>query len=252
MSRRAVATVLGLGLVVLAIALGLSRVTTGSELPVAVVVAAGLTAAIWQLRRGRAMRSESTDRGRRMPPERTPDDDPLSGASLSSILADAEAAARADDDIASGLAVVRPMLRHTLETVLRSSGYDEARIESVLASGAWTDEPAAAATIDPAVPLPQLTRRERLFAWLFPERFVRAYVRATVSEVGALADEELPTVPGQDAPRPVPVRQPSLARLRQGPDGTPRIADEDGETASITDGRAAHEHLGVVEEEGSQ
>lgn len=252
MNRRVVASVLGLALLAVALALGISRATAQTEWPVAVVVVAGLLAAGWQLYRRRSERSEAPTRTRELPPERTPDDYPLSGANLSSILADAEAAARADDDIASGLAVARPMLRHTLTEVLRASGDDERRIESLLASGDWTGEPAAAATIDPAVPLPELTRRERLFAWLFPERFVRAYVRATVSEIGAVADSELPTVPGQQAPRPVPVRQPSLARLREGPDGEPRIAGDEGESASITDGRAAHEYLGAVDdEEGS-
>jgi hypothetical protein len=244
-------------LTALAVVLALRGTTAGEDL-VELAVLAGLVAVGWQLyrRRSETRREPSADRREELPPERSPDVYPLSGTNLARLLSDAEQATREADDIAAGLAVVRPVLRDTLFAVLVESGLSERAVAGTLASGSWTDEPAAAAVLDERVPLPRLTFRERVVAWLFPERFLRAYVEAAVAEIDAVADRELPTVPGEDAPRPVPVTQPSLARLRQGLDGTPQsVADpfddagSGGVAEDITDGRALHERLGVVEPE---
>jgi hypothetical protein len=93
--------------------------------------------------------------------------------------------------------------------------------------------------------------------WLFPERFVTAFTRATVEEIRQTADEVLPTIPGQNAPRPVPTAPPTIEQLRQGAGGELVDAadsfESGGEAYSEdrTDGRAVHEAMGIVEEDES-
>lgn len=255
------AAVGGVALLALAIVLAFEGASSDPETLVGVAVLAGLAALGWHLRRrrNRQSRQSSARREGQLPPEHSPEEYPLSGTNLPALLSDAERAARDEDDIAAGLTVVRPVLRQTLFAVLREGGMDRETADRALETGTWTDEPAAAAVLDNRVPLPALTLRERVVVWLFPERFVRAYIRAAVADIAALAERELPTVPGQNAPRPVPVRQPSLGRLRQGLDGSPRaVADPFGDAGGgelsddLTDGRALHERLGVVEPEESE
>jgi len=72
--------------------------------------------------------------------------------------------------------------------------------------------------LSPQIDRPRRTFTGRLYAWLFPERVVRQRVRRAVQAVAEAADDALPPVPGQRAPRSVPVRQPTLEELRRGVD----------------------------------
>lgn len=150
-------------------------------------------------------------------------------------------------------------MRQTLFGVLRESGDDAETARERLATGDWTDDEIAATVLEDELPMPDLTLRERVAAWLFPERYVRAYIGRAVSEISALAEERLPTVPGQQAPRPVPIREPALERMQRGLDGQLQAASDpfaaagsDGFDSDRLDGRTVHERLGVLEPEDDE
>ncbi len=152
-------------------------------------------------------------------PERTPADHDLSGERLAGVVEEASATARDDGTVAAGVAVVRPHLREVLLDVLVRGGTDRVAAERLLASGEWTDDATAAAALDGAVDHPGWSPFERFEAWLFPEQAVRREVGLAMGAIARVAEDELPTVPGQRAPRTVPVRRPTLEDLRRGADG---------------------------------
>ena len=200
--------------------------------------------------------STGEDEDTEVAPERTPREDPLSGMGFTSLFSKGEKRASKADDIEAGFEVIRPKLRATLGNAFLQSGHSRESIEAAFADGSWTDDRIAAAALDEDVPLPTLPLRDRLVAWLFPHRVFREYTRRTVQVVAETSDAALPSVPGQQAPRPIPIRQPPLSELRRGVDGTPHeVADPfdaagERQTAlDVTDGRAVHERLGVLDSE---
>ncbi|ELY53967.1 DUF7269 family protein [Natronolimnohabitans innermongolicus] len=152
-------------------------------------------------------------------PERSDQSPALSSGSLASVLE--EAAERAGDggDVEDGIEVVRPSLRTALVEALAADGTPRAEVENALESGEWTEDRVAASVLDSSVQPPDRPFRERLRAWLFPERVVRERSRRAVNAVATAANEALPTVPGQSAPRTRPVLQPRLEELNRGADG---------------------------------
>lgn len=152
-------------------------------------------------------------------PERSPADYDLSGERLAGVVEEAGATARDEGTVAAGIEVVRPHLRRALLEVLAQAGTEKVTAEHALARGTWTDDVIAAAALDESVGHPGWSFLERFEAWLFPEQVVRREVRRAMQAIARVADRELPTVPGQHAPRTVPVLQPTLEDLRRGADG---------------------------------
>ena len=157
-------------------------------------------------------------------PERTPDEYPLSSDWLAERIEEAGRAARSGGTVEDGLAVVRPPLREVLGETLIAGGTDPDEVGRILATGEWTDDRLAASVLDEEISLPEIPVRQRIVAWLFPERAVRERVRWAVHAVAELTADSLPTVPGQTAPRTVPVRKPRLEELRRGATGEIRGA----------------------------
>lgn len=218
------------------VATGVFLAATGSDAPtlstgqaagLALVVLAALGVALWKVRG--ALDDPDDDRAA-VPwapgepfaspsPEVAESDHPLSSVALTRAVESAAERARSAGDVEAGLELLRPSLRRALVDALVAGGRDEAAVEAALADGSWTDDPVAASVLDASVDPRASSRRRRLEAWLFPERVVRRRVRRAVNALGAAADEALPTVPGQTAPRSVPVVRPTLAELRRGADG---------------------------------
>jgi hypothetical protein len=153
-------------------------------------------------------------------PERSRGEDALSGESFGAVLSEACDRARSAGTVEAGYETVRPVLRRVLVDALVLRDGDRVAVERSLAGGEWTDDRTAAAILDPAVEPPPLSLRERIEAWLFPERVVRRQLQVAVQEIAEAADEVVPTVPGQNAPRSVPISQPRLADLQRGVDGS--------------------------------
>ncbi|WP_049922052.1 DUF7269 family protein [Halopiger djelfimassiliensis] len=164
-------------------------------------------------------------------PERTDRNPPLSSDEFTAVIETAGAAARDGGTVADGLAVVRPPLRETLLDALEHGGHSRSEAEAMLADGTWTDDRIAASVLDERVRAPVRSRRERLRAWLFPERVVRRRAGRAMAAVAEAADDALPAVPGQTAPRTVPVLQPRLEDLRRGADGRLQRAVDPGAIA---------------------
>lgn len=152
-------------------------------------------------------------------PERSPADVILSGEGLADVVASAGERAREEGTVSAGLAVVRPALRTALVDALVRGGADREDAERSVETGSWTGDATAAAVLDEDVDHPGWSLRGRFEAWLFPERVVRREVRRAMGAVAAAAEDALPTVPGQRAPRTVRVLQPTLEDLRRGADG---------------------------------
>lgn len=152
-------------------------------------------------------------------PERTSDDPDLSGDALASEIHEAGLVARREGTVADGLAALRPTLRPVLEDALVSGGIDREEAERRIEAGVWTSDPAAAATLSAELERPDWPFRERVRAWLFPERVVQREARRAVHEIVRAGEEHVPPVPGRSAPRTVPVVRPGLAELRRGADG---------------------------------
>lgn len=190
------------------------------------VVLGALGAALWlRYRATRSVADETaapwsgTDAIVEETPEATPDTQPLSGRELVVELDQASAIARQKGTVEAGLAVVRPSLRETYVQVARHAGQDESTATAALDRGTWTDDPAAAAALAPDVDPPPRSLLGRLRDWLYPGRAVRRRTRAAVDALAAVADESVATVVGADAPRRIPVYEPSLADRRLGPVG---------------------------------
>lgn len=153
-------------------------------------------------------------------PEQGGADYPLSGERLADVVEAAGDAARSEGTVEDGFAVVRERLRPLLVSVLVQGGLAPGDADEVVRDGTWTDDRVAAAVLDGSVAPPRRSLRARLAAWLFPERVVRDRARRAVGALAVTADERLPSVVGQGAPREVPVAAPSLSELRRGADGT--------------------------------
>jgi len=152
------------------------------------------------------------------PPERTRDDDVLSGESFAAILAEAGETARAERSLDAGFETVRPILRRALADALAMRA-PRSEAEQAIEAGSWTDDPVAAAVLEPTCSWPPRSFRQRIEAWLFPERVVRRQLQRAVQAIAATGARTVPNVPGQNAPRSVPVIQPTLEDLQRGVDG---------------------------------
>ncbi|MDS0221585.1 hypothetical protein NDI54_09510 [Haloarcula sp. S1AR25-5A] len=186
----------------------------------------GLLVALWKLWRtpGSPEMSASPwaedDEFTREHLETTPAEETVSGAELAEHVEAAAAQARKGGTVAESLGSVREPLRATLTDALVQGGHDHETIERQLAAGTWTDDPVAAAVLDEDVTPPDRPLRARLRAWLFPEKAVRQRSARAMAAVSAAANDALPSVVGQQAPRPVPVVAPGVADLQRAADGT--------------------------------
>jgi hypothetical protein len=108
----------------------------------------------------------------------------------------------------------------SLEDALVAGGADRMAARESIRRGTWTDDPVAAAVCSSTVSMPERSIRARLAGWLYPERELRRRVRRAVAAVDAAADEALPRVPGQDAPRRVRIVRPRLETLQRDVDGS--------------------------------
>lgn len=187
-------------------------------------------------------------------PERTPTDYPLSAEELSEVVAAAGATARQQGTVEDGLAVLRSPLREALVDALRQGGMDRDSIEDAIESGEWTENDWAAYVIEPSVGAPRWTIKQRFRAWLFPEDTVQRLARIAVHGVARAADDAIPPVPGQSAPRTVPVAEPSIADLQRGADGDLQEAIEPTAVARGPAPPTEHHGLdeGVEEKDESQ
>jgi hypothetical protein len=164
-------------------------------------------------------------------PERTNRDPALSSDAFAGVIETAAEEARSSGTIDDGLEVVRPPLREALLDGLEQGGQSRSAVETALADGSWTDDRVAASVLDAAIEPPNRPFGERFRAWLYPERVVRQRARRATSAVAEAANDSLPTVPGQTAPRKVPVLRPRLEDLRRGSDGSLQRAVEPRATA---------------------
>lgn len=182
-------------------------------------------------------------------PEHSAADDDFSGERLAAVVEEAGATAREDGTVSSGIAVVRPYLRDALFGVYVSGGTDRATAAHSLARGTWTDDATAAAVLDEAVDHPGRSLFQRFEVWLFPEQTVRRETRQAMQAVAEVANERLPTVPGQHAPRTMPVLRPTLEDLHRGADGRlQRAVDPLGaQSGSGVDGSATVDDAMTVE-----
>ncbi|PSP94397.1 hypothetical protein BRC91_06310 [Halobacteriales archaeon QS_4_62_28] len=194
---------------------------------VAVLSVLGIVGALWKVLGPPAVDSPSvaappwSDDGAlfERAPERTPGNDVLSGESFAAVLDEAADTARVEGTVEAGFETVRPVLRRALVDALSLGRESRSVVEQRLEAGTWTDDRAAAAVVDPGVPRPEWSLRMRIEAWLFPERVVRRQLQRAVQAIAEAADDAVPDVPGQNAPRNVPVLQPPLERLQRGVDG---------------------------------
>ncbi|WP_226480890.1 DUF7269 family protein [Natrinema amylolyticum] len=164
-------------------------------------------------------------------PERTDRDPALSSDALAGVIETAGETARDSGTVDDGLEIVRPALRTALLDALEQGGRSRSEAEAALADGTWTDDPVAASVLAAEIEPPVRSFRERVRAWLYPERVVRRRARRATSAVAEAADDALPTVPGQTAPRTVPVLKPRLEDLQRGADGRLQRAVEPRATA---------------------
>jgi len=221
---------IGAVLIVLGVAvLTIAGETSGSGVRVLIALLAvfGTVAALWRLTETPGADDSTvvsppwTDDGALFdrPPERTRDGDVLSGESFAAILAEAGEAARADRSLETGFETVRPVLRRALANALSLRAGDRDDAERAIETGSWTDDPVAAAVVEPTLSQPARSLRGRIEAWLFPERVVRRQLQRTVHAIAEAGTAAVPNVPGQNAPRSVPVLQPALEDLQRGVDG---------------------------------
>jgi len=251
MNGRRVGRAAAFGAGLLALVAGLAvGITVGPRLtpsgPTALGVLAGVAAAgvaLWKLRSGgpdSAVPAPWTDEGAVVAdtPEEASRETRVSGRAFAEVLDRAGERARAADSVEEGVATAREPLRRTLEAALVEGGRDRDEVETALAEGDWTDDPEAAAVLDAAVDPPDRSFRRRLRAWLFPERAVRRRTTRAVAAVTTATDEALPSLLGEDAPRTVPVLEPTLSELRRAADGTLHRSERAGVRGRPADGRA--------------
>lgn len=224
-SRGETAAALGAALVVVAIGYAGLAATSGVDLPaidawlaLSAALLVGLAATVWRLNRGRGWARDAADPDEPVPPdrpERSTDEAPVAGRDLAALLERAGRAAREGDAVEDGIEVVRPALAETLAAALVQGGWSLATARTAIDEGSWTDDPAVAAVLSASVEPPARSLRQRLWAWLYPERVVTARVDRAVQAVAEVADDALPAVPGQTAPRTIPVTWSSVDRLRE-------------------------------------
>lgn len=218
----------------------------------ALVGLVALAAALWKVRGQLDADSDSpvpwsADDFATPAPERTAERSSLSSDGFAWLVEDAARTARSAGTIADGVAVVRPALREALLEAMVAAGRTRNDAERALAAGSWTDDPVAASVLDATVAPPQSSLRERFGAWLFPERVLRRRVRRAGHAVAVAADAALPTIPGESAPRPVPVRKPHLEELRRDAAGElqgavdPRAVERGPERDRDSPGLARHD-----------
>jgi len=222
------AALVGIGFVAAGIAIGLDSQPSQSEgVTAGLVLIALLAAAIgcWKIR-GQLDATTPTaavpwaDSTFATPaPERSDREPPLSSDELAGVIERAGDAARTSGSIDEGMAIVRPPLREALSGALVQGGDSREAVESAIDDGSWTDDRLAASVLSASVEPPPRPFRDRLRTWLFPERTVRRRTGHAMGCVAAVADEALPAVPGQHAPRNVPVLQPRLETLQRGAGG---------------------------------
>lgn len=157
-------------------------------------------------------------------PESTPTTDHISGTGLATDIEAAVSEVSGAETLDVGVESVREPLRRALVETLRQAGWDDGDIDRALASGDWTSDRTAAAVLDDGVEPPERSLRRRLWAWLFPERALRHRTALAVGAIARVAESELPPVVGQQAPRPVPVVEPTLEELQRAADGELRRA----------------------------
>ncbi|WP_436924147.1 DUF7269 family protein [Halosimplex amylolyticum] len=165
-------------------------------------------------------------------PEETADPADVTGEEFAKRVDEACERAASGETVEDGFEVVRPPLRETLTRVLVAGGTERETVADVLATGAWTDDRVAAAVLDEQVQRPRVSLRERIRAWLFPERVVRRQSARAVAAIADAADAELPPVVGQRAPRTVPTLAPALGSLQRSADGTLQRASASRPTGS--------------------
>lgn len=184
------------------------------------------------------------------PPERTPTDDPVSGTALAEAIEAAAETAGDEGDVDAGVEAIREPLRTALVDALTQAGRDRATVEASLRAGDWTDDPVAAAVLDGSVTPPDRSLRRRTWAWLFPERALRYRVTRAAGAVAHVADDALPTVVGQRAPRPVPIAEPTLEDLQRAVDGTLQRTRETIESPTTRDGPSVDRADGASDDPG--
>lgn len=185
-------------------------------------------------------------------PEATDGRARLTGGELGRHVRAAGDIAREQRDVTDGIAHVRPLLREAYREIaaMDQSVTDPDR---ALAAGTWTEDRVAAETLSEQLTGPTRSRRQRLRDWLYPGRAVTRQVSRAVDALATYADNTVPTVVGQSAPRQVPVHEPSLAARTVGIDGEfPRAAIDrpDGEVSYGPDGTETGE--GAVDRDTSQ
>lgn len=232
MKRHVVAAIVGLSLVSGAVFLavtGASEPTLGTPAETILVVAvlAAVVTAVWKVK-GALADPEADEPAvpwspeepfASPPPELAESEYPLSSAGLSRIIESAGECAREEGTVEAGIEAVRPSLRTALIEALVAGGRTEEEIEAALEAGNWTDDSVAASVLDASVDPPQRSLWKRIEAWLFPERVLRRRTRRAMDAIARVTEEALPTVPGQTAPRSVPVVRPRLETLQRGVDG---------------------------------
>jgi len=172
-------------------------------------------------------------------PERTPPAETLAGDALGRQIEEAcRVAEEEEGTVAAGLATVRPTLRAATREVLVAAGSSPTGATTALDEGEWTDDRVAASVLSREVAPPSRSLRERLRAWLFPERVVRSRVGRAVAAIDGAA-AALPPVPGQDAPRTKPIAPPRLETLAVGPDGSLRRGAADDSPVATDDSPVA-------------
>lgn len=210
----------------LAVLLSETRSTSmAGGLLVALLVFGALVAVLWKIRGSLDATSDqpvpwaSEDAFATPAPERSDDTYPLSSEHLARGIQTAGEQARSEGTVEDGLTVVRSALQETLLEAMERGNWERAAARRAIESGEWTDDPVAASVLDPDAATPDLSLRERVNAWLFPERVVRRRIQRAVQAIAEVGEETLPTVPGQTAPRTVPVVKPRLEELQRGADG---------------------------------
>ncbi len=226
--RTIFAALVGIAFVAVGISIGLESQPTEADGRTAGMILIALVAlgvGLWKIRgtpdgTASAPAVPWTDEAFATPtPERADREPPLSSDGLARVVDRAGETARLSETVDEGMAVVRPVLRETLCEALVQGGDSREAALSAIDDGTWTDDPVAASVLSSDVEMPPQPFRDRLRAWLFPERAVRHRTRRAMDCVAAAADDALAAVPGQRAPRSVPVVQPRLEELQRGADG---------------------------------
>lgn len=153
-------------------------------------------------------------------PEAAPSTYPLSGWKFARTVSEAAETARKRRQTDPGVDIVREPLRDVYIDAMVAGGGNREAAERDLETGSWTDDVVAAAVLSPEVAFPSRRLRQRVMDWLFPDRAVRRVTLRAVAAVAETTADRIPPVVGQNAPRNIPIYRPSLATLRQGPDGT--------------------------------